>query len=106
MGPEMARATLSTLRPLASPGDVEQVAKIVERLLALYPGKGANVADSVAEDWVRHLQKEPLASIWAAYEKTIVKPGTFAPSLGDFLARVQSHSNMVNRLRISLGAAA
>jgi len=96
-----AKATLSMLKPLVSPGEPVQVSKIVQRLLAVYPGKG-DQPDSVAEDWVRILKDEPLASIWAAYEKTIRRPGTFAPSPGDFLAEVQKHAAMVNRLRLSI----
>ena len=96
-----ARATLSTLKPLVLPGEPRQVSKIVQRLLALYPGKG-DQPDSVAEDWVRILKDEPLASIWAAYEKIIRRPGAFAPSPGDFLAEVRLHASMVNRLRLSI----
>lgn len=101
MSEAKARATLSTLKPLVLPGEPRQVSKIVQRLLALYPGKG-DQPDSVAEDWVRILKDEPLASIWAAYEKVIRRPGTFAPSPGDFLAEVRMHSSMVNRLRLSI----
>lgn len=81
------------LRPLVSPGDAVQVLRIIQRLLALYPSKER--PDSVAEDWVRVLKDQPLASIWAVYERTIRKPGQFAPSIGDFFTEVRSHADMV-----------
>lgn len=74
---------------------------IVKRLLAMYP-QPKEMAGTVAEDWVRVLAEQPIASIWAAYEKTIRKPGQFAPSLGDFLQSVCDHASMVRRLKLSI----
>ncbi len=96
MTPEQRASTLSTLRPLASLGEPVQVLRIVQRLLALYPGK--TLPDSVAEDWVRVLKDQPLASIWAVYERTIRQPGSFAPSVGDFYSEVKAHAETVEWL--------
>ena len=96
MTPEQRTATLSTLAPLASLGDRMQVLRIVQRMLALYPSKER--PDSVAEDWVRVLQDQPLASIWAVYERTIRQPGQFAPSIGDFFSEVKTHAETVDWL--------
>lgn len=95
------KASLSTLRQLSALGDPLDITRIIQRLLALYPTKGDR-PDSVAEDWVRVLMEEPLASIWAAYEKHIRKPGQWAPSLGDFLQSVRLHARTVNSVRQSL----
>ena len=103
MPPEQARDTLSTLRPLASLGEPVQVLRIVQRLLALYPGK--TLPDSVAEDWVRVLKDQPLASIWAIYERTIRQPGAFAPSVGDFYSAVKTHAETVQWVVKSLEGA-
>jgi hypothetical protein len=46
------------------------------------------VPDSVAEDWLRHLQDKPFVAIWRAYEKQITSPDAFAPKLGQFLELV------------------
>lgn len=73
-----------------------QVLRIVQRLLALYPGK--TLPDSVAEDWVRVLKDQPLASIWAVYERTIRRAGSFAPSVGDFYSEVKTHADTVQWL--------
>lgn len=77
------------------------VSRIVERMMALYPSR-KDVPDTVPEDWVRVLMEYPIASVWAAYEKTIRKPGQFAPSLGDFLQTVRDHAAMVSRIRLSV----
>ena len=100
MTPEQRTATLSTLAPLASLGDRMQVLRIVQRMLALYPSKER--PDSVAEDWVRVLQDQPLASIWAVYERTIRQPGQFAPSIGDFFTEVKNHAETVEWVRKSV----
>ena len=100
MTPEQRSATLSTLRPLGSLGEPVQVLRIVQRLLALYPGK--TLPDSVAEDWVRVLSDQPLASIWAIYERTIRQPGAFAPSVGDFYSEVKAHAETVEWVRRSI----
>jgi hypothetical protein len=100
MTPAQRAATLSTLRPLESCGDPMQVLRIVQRLLALYPGK--TLPDSVAEDWVRVLKDQPLASVWAVYERTIRKPGSFAPSIGDFYSEVKNHADTVRWIRKSV----
>lgn len=91
---EQRQSALSTLRPLAARGEPVQVLRIVQRLLALYPGK--TFPDSVAEDWVRVLKDMPLASIWEVYERTIRKPGQFAPAIGDFYTDVKTHADMVD----------
>ena len=100
MSPEQRAATLSTLAPLASLGDRVQVLRIVQRMLALYPSKER--PDSVAEDWVRVLEDQPLASIWAIYERTIRQRGQFAPSVGDFFSEVKAHAETVEWLRKSI----
>lgn len=100
MTPEQRTATLSTLAPLASLGDRMQVLRIVQRMLALYPSKER--PDSVAEDWVRVLEDQPLASIWAVYERTIRQPGQFAPSIGDFFTEVKTHAETVEWVRNSV----
>ena len=102
MTPQEIQETLSMLNQLASPGDPRQVSVIVGRMLKNFPGADRLQEDSVAEDWVRVLQDEPLASIWVAYEKHIRKPGAFAPSIGDFLTTVKSHAATVNSVRISI----
>lgn len=99
--PQEVRQSLSTLQQLSALGDPMDITRIIQRLLALYPSKGER-PDSVAEDWVRVLMEEPLASIWAAYEKQIRKPGQWAPSLGDFLQSVRVHARTVNSVRKSL----
>ena len=100
---ETARTkALSTLSSLGQPGEVMGVLMVVRRLLAMYPTQRGDQPDSVAEDWVRVLKEEPIASIWAAYEKTIRTPGQFAPSLGDFLQSVRDHAGMVRRLKLSV----
>jgi len=76
------------------------VLAIVQRLLAIWPARDRK--DSVAEDWVRVLSEEPLASVWAAYEKHIRMPGQWAPSLGDFRVSVQRHAGTVDRVILSL----
>lgn len=91
------------MRPLASLGEPVQVLRIVQRLLALYPGK--TLPDSVAEDWVRVLKEQPLASIWAIYERTIRQPGAFAPSVGDFYSAVKTHAETVSWVVKSLEGA-
>ena len=93
---------LSTLSSLGQRGEPMGVLMIVKRLLAMYPTQRGEQPDSVAEDWVRVLQEYPIASVWAAYEKTIRKPGQFAPSLGDFLQTVRDHAAMVSRIRLSV----
>lgn len=98
---EQVRASLSTLNQLSQPGKLSDVARIIDRLLSLYPSRG-EAPESVQEDWVRVLAEEPIASIWAAYEKFIRRPGQWAPSLGDFLSEVQRHAGTVNRVRLSL----
>lgn len=103
MTPEQRTATLSTLAPLASLGDRMQVLRLVQRMLALYPSKER--PDSVAEDWVRVLQDQPLASIWAVYERTIRQPGAFAPSIGDFYSEVKTHAETVDWLCKSIAGA-
>ena len=89
------------LSRLSQQGKPSEVARIVDRLLALYPSRGA-APDSVQEDWTRFLAKEPIASIWATYERYAVKPGQWAPSLGDFLQAVQRHSATIDRVKLSL----
>ena len=100
MTPEQRAATSSTLAPLGSLGEPVQVLRIVQRLLSLYPGK--ELPDSVAEDWVRVLKELPLASIWAIYERTIRKPGAFAPSIGDFYSEAKTHAETVEWVRRSV----
>jgi hypothetical protein len=97
---ERSRA-LSTLRPLGALGEPVQVLRIVQRLLALYPGKAP--PDSVAEDWVRVLKDQPLASVWHVYERTIRQPGQFAPSIGDFYSAVKAHAETVDWVRREIG---
>jgi len=77
------------------------VARIIDRLLSLYPSRG-EAPESVQADWVRVLAEEPIASIWAAYEKFIRRRGQWAPSLVDFLSEVQRLAGTVNRVRLSL----
>lgn len=55
-------------------------------MLAHYSQK--DVLDTVAEDWLRHLQDKPFAAIWAAYERQITSDEAFAPKLGQFLESV------------------
>ena len=100
MTPEQRAVTSSTLAPLGSLGEPVQVLRIVQRLLSLYPGK--ELPDSVAEDWVRVLKELPLASIWAIYERTIRKPGAFAPSIGDFYSEAKTHAETVEWVRRSV----
>jgi hypothetical protein len=102
MTPEQRAATSSTLAPLSSLGEPVQVLRIVQRLLSLYPGK--EFPDSVAEDWVRVLKELPLASIWAIYERTIRKPGAFAPSVGDFYSEAKTHAETVEWVRRSVAS--
>ena len=62
------------------------VAEVIKRMLAHYSGK--DVQDTVAEDWLRHLQDKPFAAIWTAYERQITSNDAFAPKLGQFLESV------------------
>lgn len=55
-------------------------------MLAHYSLK--DVPDTVAEDWLRHLQDKPFGAIWLAYEKQITSNEAFAPKLGQFLESV------------------
>jgi hypothetical protein len=71
-----------------------QVLRIVQRLLAIYPGK--TLPDSVAEDWLRHLQDQPFVAIWRSYEKQITSPEAFAPKLGQFLEEVKQAASSIN----------
>lgn len=82
-------------------GSELDVLEIVQRMLALYP-QGKDRPDSVAEDWVRVLRDEPIASVWAAYEAQIRSTGQWAPSLGDFRARVLRHAHAVSCIMLSL----
>lgn len=97
MTPQQRADISSKLAPLGSTGEPVQVLRIVQRMLALYPSKDR--PDSVAEDWVRVLKDLPLASIWAIYERTIRKPGAFAPSVGDFYSEVKQHAETVEWVR-------
>lgn len=65
---------------------IGSVAEVIKRMLAHYSGK--DVQDTVAEDWLRHLQDKPFAAIWTAYEKQITSNDAFAPKLGQFLDSV------------------
>lgn len=77
------------------------MARIIDRLLAIYPSRG-EAPVSVQEDWTRVLQDEPIASVWATYDRYIRKPGQWAPSLGDFLNAVQRHAATIDRVKLSL----
>lgn len=101
MTPEKARASSSMLSQLARQGRPSDVARIIDRLLALYPSRGEAPA-SVQEDWTRFLADQPIASIWATYERVAQSPGQWPPSLGDFLAKVKSHASTIDRVRLSL----
>ena len=59
---------------------------MIKRMLAHYSAK--DVQDTVAEDWLRHLQDKPFAAIWTAYERQITSDEAFAPKLGQFLESV------------------
>ena len=61
---------------------------MIKRMLAHYSQK--DVPDTVAEDWLRHLQHEPFAAIWEAYDRQITSNETSAPRLGEFLESVRS----------------
>ena len=63
---------------------------MVKRMLAHYSQK--DVLDTVAEDWLRHLQDKPFGAIWTAYERQITSDDAFAPKLGQFLESVTSIS--------------
>lgn len=102
MTPQQRADISSKLAPLGSTGEPVQVLRIVQRMLALYPSKDR--PDSVAEDWVRVLKELPLASIWAIYERTIRKPGAFAPSIGDFYSEAKTHAETVEWVRRSLAS--
>ena len=65
---------------------IGSVAEVIKRMLAHYSGK--DVQDTVAEDWLRHLQDKPFAAIWTAYEQQITSNDAFAPKLGQFLESV------------------
>lgn len=89
--------SLSILNRLRAKGEPAAIARIVARLMALYPLQGER-PDSVVEDWVRKLQRFPLASIWVAYDRLIENPGRFAPSLGDFICQVKLHAKTTTHL--------
>ena len=73
---------------------------LLERMFALYPAT-SKAGKSVAQDWLRVLTEQPLASVFHAYEKTIREERDFAPSLGVFLAKVDEHSKRIKtRLKI------
>jgi hypothetical protein len=55
-------------------------------MLAHYSQK--DVLDTVAEDWLRHLQDRSFGAIWTAYERQITSNDAFAPKLGQFLESV------------------
>lgn len=101
MTSEEAAESLLRLSQLAQRGKPSDIARIIDRLLALYPSQGA-APQSVKEDWVRVLKDQPIASVWEAYERTIRKPGQWAPSLGDFLRKVEQHAHSVNTVMIAL----
>ena len=98
MTPQQIQASLSTLTRLQALGEVQDVSRICGRLLALYPAQGPR-PESVVEDWCRKLVPYPVASIWCAYDRHIEQPGPFAPSLGDFLAKVKSHAKRVESVK-------
>ena len=76
---------------------------MVKRLLAHYPRRG-DVPESLAEDWVRILLDQPLLSIWECYEEQIRKATKWAPTAGEFLARVKVHANNISRTERALAA--
>ena len=69
-----------------APAPVGSIAEVIKRMLAHYSQK--DVPDTVAEDWLRHLQDKPFAAIWTAYERQITSNDAFAPKLGQFLESV------------------
>ena len=73
---------------------------LLERMFALYPAT-SKAGKSVAQDWLRVLTEQPLASVFYAYEKTIREERDFAPSLGVFLAKVDEHSKRI-KARLSI----
>lgn len=79
---------------LNSSGTAGQVTGLLDRMFALYPAT-SHAGKSVAQDWLRVLVEQPLASIFHAYEKTIREERDFAPSLGVFLAKVDEHSKRI-----------
>lgn len=74
------------LRQAMEPAAVGPIAEVIKRMLAHYSQK--DVPDTVAEDWLRHLQDKPFAAIWTAYERQITSNEAFAPKLGQFLESV------------------
>lgn len=73
---------------------------LLDRMFALYPAT-SKASKTVAQDWLRVLIEQPLASIFHAYEKTIREERDFAPSLGVFLAKVDEHSKRIKtRIKI------
>lgn len=70
------------------PAAIGPIAEVIKRMLAHYSGK--DVPDTVAEDWLRHLQDKPFGAIWTAYEKQITSNDAFAPKLGQFLESVNA----------------
>lgn len=101
MTPQETRESLSTLNQLLATGKPDEVARIVGRLLALYPDTRER-PDSVVEDWLRKLLPLPLACIWTAYDAVIERPGKFAPSLGDFIGIVKQHMRRVELIKFSI----
>ena len=87
------------------PGQPAEVIDLVQRILAHSHKK--TVPDSLVEDWVRLLGDQPLASIWEIYERTIRSTEKWLPTVGQFLARVESHAEGVRstakKLTASIG---
>ena len=79
-------------RQAMAPAPIGPVAEVIKRMLAHYSGK--DVPDTVAEDWLRHLQDKSFGAIWLAYERQITSNDAFAPKLGQFLERVSKISRM------------
>jgi len=94
-----------TLKQLQAVGSSADYARIIQRLVNLYPMAGDS-PKSVVEDWVRKCQDFPLASVWCAYDAMIEEPGRFRPSLGDFLVKVKLHANGIESIKQSIEKAA
>lgn len=102
-----AMAKLSMLRQMMVRGRPDDVLTIIRRLFANWEVYRAP-ADSVPEDWARHLADMPIASIWACYENHIGSPGKKRPTLGDFKQDVQRHTGLIvslgKRLKLAIEA--
>lgn len=96
------RERLQLLQQAQAIGSVQEVGHVVKRLLLNYWPAGKPVPQTVVQDWVRHLIDQPFASIFECYERQIRSTDDWAPRVGQFLEKVQRHSQQVKHIEDAL----